>query len=53
MRYELGVQLDALDAIDTHVHIEVDGQGHTALPQTLVDAARKVLSRRHHFPELG
>ena len=41
MRYELGLDLDAIDAIDTHVHVEVDDHGHNALPGALVDAASK------------
>lgn len=41
MVYELGIDVDALDAIDTHVHIEVDDSGHHALPQPLVDAASR------------
>lgn len=41
MVYELGLNVDALTAIDTHVHIEVGDDGHNALPQPLVDAASK------------
>ncbi len=41
MVYTLGLDVAALDAIDTHVHIEVDDHGHNALPQPLVDAASK------------
>lgn len=39
IRYEPAIDLDALDAIDVHVHIEVDGQGHHALPPDLLAAA--------------
>ena len=41
MVYTLGLDVAALDAIDTHVHIEVDDHGHNALPQELVAAASK------------
>lgn len=41
MVYELGLNVDSLTAIDTHVHIEVGDDGHNALPQPLVDAASK------------
>ena len=27
-RYELGIDTAAVDAIDMHVHLEVDGHGH-------------------------
>ena len=47
MVYELGVDVGALTAIDTHVHIEVGDDGHNALPQPLVDAASKYLSLIH------
>ncbi|SEN38647.1 amidohydrolase family protein [Cryobacterium luteum] len=41
MVYELGLNVAALTAIDTHVHIEVGDDGRNALPQPLVDAASK------------
>jgi predicted TIM-barrel fold metal-dependent hydrolase len=41
MRYELGLDVEALTAIDTHVHVEVDDRGHNALPSALVEAASK------------
>ena len=37
--YEPALQVDALVAIDTHVHVEIGDDGHTALPQAFVDAA--------------
>ena len=40
-RYELGLNVDELVAIDTHVHVEVDDHGHNALSDVLVDAASK------------
>ncbi|NJQ01715.1 4-hydroxyphenyl-beta-ketoacyl-CoA hydrolase [Streptomyces zingiberis] len=33
------MDLDALDAIDTHVHVEQDGHGRRALDQELLDAS--------------
>jgi predicted TIM-barrel fold metal-dependent hydrolase len=36
-RYELGLDVDKLVAIDTHVHIEIDDHGHHALPQVVLD----------------
>jgi len=52
VRYELGVDVDAVKAIDTHVHIEVDDHGHTSLPQTLVDAAGSYFRAATTFPGL-
>jgi predicted TIM-barrel fold metal-dependent hydrolase len=38
-RYEPAVDLDAVSAIDVHVHVESDGHGHLALDQELLDAS--------------
>ncbi|MBO0867318.1 MAG: amidohydrolase [Micromonosporaceae bacterium] len=35
----MSIDLDAVTAIDTHVHIETDGQGNYALDQELLDAS--------------
>ena len=37
--YEPNINIDAIVALDIHVHIEVDGHCHTSLPQDLIDAA--------------
>ena len=39
MPYELGINVDTVQAIDTHVHVEVGPDGHCALPQAILDAA--------------
>jgi predicted TIM-barrel fold metal-dependent hydrolase len=39
MTYRLGIDVDAVRAIDTHVHVEVGDDGHCALPQPILDAA--------------
>ena len=49
-RYEPAIDVDALEAIDVHVHIEVDGHGHSSLPPDLVEAAIAVLQRRRAAP---
>ncbi|TFB69772.1 amidohydrolase [Cryobacterium glaciale] len=41
MMYESRLDVEALVAIDMHVHVEVDDNGHNALPQALIDAASK------------
>ncbi len=38
-RYEPQLDLDALSAIDMHVHVEQDGHGHLSLDQELLDAS--------------
>ncbi len=52
MRYELRLDLAKIEAIDTHVHIEVDGHGHTALPDTLIQAAGTYFRAATTFPTL-
>lgn len=39
--YQPAIDLDAVTAIDMHVHIEVDDNGHASLPDVLVAAASK------------
>jgi hypothetical protein len=39
VRYELNLDVASLTAIDTHVHVEVDDHGHSALTDDLVEAA--------------
>ncbi|MBN9605354.1 MAG: amidohydrolase [Actinomycetales bacterium] len=39
MRYEPALDLDALEAIDTHVHVEIDAAGHCSLPDRLLEAS--------------
>jgi predicted TIM-barrel fold metal-dependent hydrolase len=40
-RYELTLDSSTLEAIDTHVHVEVDDHGHHALTDDLIAAASK------------
>lgn len=51
-RYEPALNLDALTAIDMHVHIEVDAHGHNSLPDDLAEAAAKYFSTGGLRPEL-
>ncbi|WBB52944.1 amidohydrolase family protein [Verrucosispora sp. WMMD573] len=39
--YQPAIDLDAISAIDMHVHIEVDEHGHNSLPDDLVAAVSK------------
>lgn len=50
MAYEPAIDVAALEAIDTHVHIEVDDHEHNALPQPLVDAALSGAAHHHGAP---
>lgn len=38
VRYEYGIDFDAVDAIDIHTHVEVDSAGHGAYPPDLAEA---------------
>ncbi|MBD3942261.1 amidohydrolase [Microbacterium sp. NEAU-LLC] len=51
-RYEPAIDLDAITAIDVHVHIEVDHHGHSSLPDDLRDAAAKYFSADGPNPDL-
>ena len=56
MAYQLGIDVDAVRAIDTHVHIEVGDDGHCALPQPVLDAATayfKAAPRRPSLDEIA
>jgi predicted TIM-barrel fold metal-dependent hydrolase len=43
----MGIDLAAVKAIDTHVHIESDGHGHFALDQELLDASAAYFRGEH------
>jgi predicted TIM-barrel fold metal-dependent hydrolase len=51
-RYELGIDAAKLDAVDMHVHLEVDGHGHQALPRTLTEASAKYFNASDRTPSL-
>lgn len=51
-RYESAINVDAVTAIDMHVHIEVDGHGHTSLPSDLAEAAAAYFSTEGPQPDL-
>lgn len=51
-RYESAIDLDAITAIDVHVHIEVDGHGHASLPDDLRGAAAAYFSTDGPNPDL-
>ena len=46
------IDLDAVVAIDTHVHAEVDDHGHTALPQPFLDASAAYFKAGERTPSI-
>lgn len=52
VRYEPAIDLVAITAIDTHVHVEVDAAGHAALPQVLLDASSAYFKSGERTPSL-
>jgi predicted TIM-barrel fold metal-dependent hydrolase len=50
--YELGVDLEALVAVDTHVHVEEDERGRPTMPAVLVDAASSYFRSAPNRPHL-
>lgn len=51
-RYEPAIDVDALDALDVHVHIEIDEHGRASLPEDLVEAAAKYFTADVAKPDL-
>lgn len=51
-RYESHIDVDAIGAIDMHVHIEIDDHGHASLPDDLVAAASKYFAADASRPDL-
>lgn len=46
------LDLEALKAIDVHVHVEIDDDGHTALPQRFLDASAKYFKSGDRTPSI-
>lgn len=51
--YRPEIDLDALTAIDTHVHIEIGADGHRSLPDELVAALAKYFKQDGPNPDLA
>jgi len=51
--YRPEIDLDAITAIDTHVHIEIDDHGHRSLPDALAEAASKYFKTDGMSPDLA
>lgn len=52
MRYESAIDVDAVEAVDTHVHLETDSTGHRALPQLFFDASAKYFKAEERTPSI-
>ncbi len=52
VRYESAIDVEALKAIDVHVHIEIDGHGHASLPDDLAAAASRYFAVDAARPDL-
>lgn len=44
-KYEYGIDFDRIAAIDIHTHVEVDGHGHKAYTDELIEATEKYFKR--------
>ncbi|WP_309068563.1 amidohydrolase family protein [Microbacterium sp.] len=51
-RYEPAIDLERIEAIDTHVHIEIDAHGHSSLPGDLQEAASRYFRTDGPRPDL-
>lgn len=52
VRYELGINFEALNAIDMHVHLEVDECGHKAMPEDLFEASAAYFKSEERTPSI-
>ncbi|WP_104090236.1 amidohydrolase family protein [Arthrobacter sp. GMC3] len=50
--YELGVKASAVVAVDMHVHIEIDDDGHHSLPEALTEASKKYFKSEDRSPTI-
>ena len=48
--YESAVRASALKAVDMHVHIEIDDDGHASLPEALTEASKKYFNSEDRSP---
>lgn len=51
-RYELGIDFEKIDAIDMHVHLEVDECGHKAMPEEFFEASAKYFKSEERTPSI-
>lgn len=51
-KYELGVDFDKVEAIDMHVHLEIDECGHKAMPEDFFEASAKYFKSEERTPSI-
>ena len=51
-RYELGIDFESIEAIDMHVHLEVDECGHKAMPEDLFEASAAYFKSDERTPSI-
>ncbi|QCU77078.1 amidohydrolase [Citricoccus sp. SGAir0253] len=52
VRYECAVDVDAITAVDMHVHLEVDDCGHVAMPDDIMEASAKYFKAAERTPSI-
>lgn len=52
IKYECGVDADAITAVDMHVHLEVDSCGHQSLPADIMEASSKYFKADERTPSV-
>jgi len=50
--YQPAIDVEAITAIDMHVHVEVDARGHASMPAALVEAASRYFKTEGPRPEV-
>ena len=52
VRYECAVDVEAVSAVDMHVHLEVDDHGHAAMPDDIMEASTKYFKSAERTPSI-
>jgi uncharacterized protein len=52
VRYECAVDVEAITAIDMHVHLEKDGHGHVAMPDDIMEASAAYFKAEERTPSI-
>ena len=52
VRYECAVDVDAITAVDMHVHLEIDDCGHQSMPDDIMEASSKYFKAAERTPSI-
>ena len=52
VRYNCAVDVDAVTAVDMHVHLEKDDHGHVAMPDDIMEASSKYFKAEERTPSI-